>query len=140
MNRIEAKALQWLAKTTGLPEHLISFSNNSSPDFTTSDRRGFEIKYHRQHGSIVFWPRQWAQLQQHPDCTILVFAEDEEPEAVIPVTQLEYGTKRWGYIPICYLTRCPGSDNRTMLRADYLRKVKRLKNEKAAEPVKTQQP
>ena len=124
MNRIEAKALQWLAKTTGLPEHLITFSNNSSPDFTTSDRRGFEVKYHRQHGSIVLWPRQWAQLQQCPDCTILVFAEDEEPEVVIPVTQLEYGTKHWGHVPIRYLTRCPGSDNRTMLRANYLRKVR----------------
>jgi len=123
MNHIEARALKWLAKVTGYPESQIRFTNNSSPDFTTPDGQGFEIKYHQRHRCIVLWPRQWTRLIKHPDCSILVFAEDNQPEAIIPIAELQYGTKRWGNIPICYLTRCPGSDKRTVLRENYLQKL-----------------
>ena len=126
MNLIEARALKWIAKTTGWPEGEISFTNNSSPDFTAPDGQGFEVKHHPRHGSVMLWPRQWAQLENHPDCSILVFAEDNQPEAIIPIADLQWGTKRWANIPICYLPRCPGSSKRTMLREDYLRRVRKV--------------
>ena len=132
MNHIEARALKWIAKTTGFPEGQIGFTNNSSPDFTTPDGRGFEVKYHGRYRSVLLWPRQWVQLEKHPNCSILVFAEDNQPEAIIPIAELQWGTKRWTNIPICYLSRCTGSSERTMLREDYLRKVR--KNEQATDP------
>lgn len=134
VNHIEAKALKWISKITGYPEKQISFTNNRSPDFTTPDGQGFEVKYHPKHGSIRLWPRQWMQLEKHPDCSILVFGEDSQPKAIIPIAELQYGTKRWGNIPICYLLRCPGSNERTILRENYLRKV--TKNNQIAEPVR----
>lgn len=135
MNHIEARALKWIAKTTSFLEDTIAFTNNSSPDFTTPEGQGFEVKYHRKHGSIILWPRQWAQLEKHPNCNILVFAEDNQPETIIPIAELQYGTKRWGNIPICYLARCPGSNKRTMLRGDYLKKLALGRKREAAESV-----
>ncbi|MBU1173097.1 MAG: hypothetical protein KKD44_26335 [Proteobacteria bacterium] len=93
MNHIEAKALKWISKTTGYPENQISFNNNRSPDFTTPDGQGFEVKYHPQHGSIRLWPRQWTQLEKHPGCSILVFGEDNQPKAIIPKDYLRKVTK-----------------------------------------------
>lgn len=101
MNHIEATAVKWLASTTGFSEPEIIFHGSSSPDFTTPDGKGYEVK-HRipKHKSITLYPRQWADLLTHPDCSILVFGEGDKPESIIPMSELPLGTRRWDNLTI----------------------------------------
>ena len=96
MNHVEAKALNWLAANTGFSKDEIKFHGSSSPDFTTPDGQGYEIKYRQpKKRTITLYPRQWLELLRHLRAYILVFGEGTEPEAIIPMDELPLGTRHW---------------------------------------------
>lgn len=138
MNHIEARALKWIAKTTGYPENQISFSNNSSPDFTTPAGQGFEVKYcpyyprRRRARAFMIYPRQWTQLQKHPNCSIIVFGEGPEPVDIIPMKDIPFGTRRRGDIRI---NCCETNNPKAMLREEYLLSVKKNKQATGVGPM-----
>lgn len=127
MNHIEARALKWIAQTTGYNESEVSFSNNSSPDFMTPDGQGFEVKYcpyyprRRRARAFTIYPRQWAQLRKHPNCSIIIFGEGSEPEDIIPMKDFPFGIKKWGNIRINW---CESNNPKAMLREEYLLSVR----------------
>jgi len=125
MNPRETKALRWIANATGYRTDQIKFTNNRSPDFTTPDGQGFEVKTLKFHG-IDTWPRQWDQLKALRRCTILVFSEGEEPEAIIPIAELPDGPSKWEDISIRFLAQCPGSTERTRLWSEYVADCARM--------------
>ena len=124
MNRAEIQALCWLSKTTGYKEDEISFANNRSPDFTTPDGKGFEVKslYGKR---IVLDSRQWVNLYQHLDCVILVFADSSEPYAIIPLREIPPGVREWHDLKITIVRYNSGS----ISRIDYLAQIARKADE-----------
>ena len=127
MNKIEERALKWIAETTGYGKGEIQFSNNSSPDFTLPDGRSFEVKYSylkekvKKRKHITIYPRQWAHLVTLTDCTILVFTQGDKPEYVIPMSEIPVGTKTWRDVRIdsCEINK------RSVPRDVYLEKVRK---------------
>lgn len=76
MNKTQEKAFQWLLNQ-GYKREEISIRQNSSPTFTASDGKKFEVK--RLYGTqIIFYNTQCQQLKHHPKTLILVFRENEQ--------------------------------------------------------------
>jgi len=132
MNYIEARALRWISKYTSVEETEIRYSNNTSPDFTAPDGQGFEIKhYFPPDRRIMIYPRQWLSLLQVPNCLILIFGNGEEPDAIIPISALPFGTKRWHQFGI----DCQETNRGSIPRDLYLEKLRiktESRNKKAA--------
>jgi hypothetical protein len=127
MNHIEARALNWIAANTGYKPSEIEFSNNDSPDFITPDGRGFEVKHYMPGDRCInIYPRQWPKLLQANKCVILIFGELSHPEAIIPMTELPIGIKRWGKFRIQSLE----TNLRSLPREKYL-EILRIKNQAA---------
>jgi hypothetical protein len=75
MNKTQEKALQWLIHQGHKKEEL-SFRQNKSPNFITTDNKKFEVK--RLYGTqVIFYNSQYQQLKQHPKTLILVFRDNE---------------------------------------------------------------
>ncbi len=82
-NQTESLALAWLQRRYA--EEDITFHPRSSPDFTTADGKGWEVKLARQN-AVVFTQRQADGLDA--DCAVLIWADWESPE---PATILRFG-------------------------------------------------
>ena len=93
MNATETKAFNYLAKRYNAED--IKFHTSSSPDFTIGFI-GYEVK--RLYGNkVLFFNRQWYYLSQHFCCYLLLFRDGgEEPEAIIPMSDVPIGLKRYG--------------------------------------------
>ncbi len=100
MNQSERKLEQLLLSRGYTPEEIL-YQPGKSPDFVTSDGKGWEAK--RLYGEkIIFYPRQRAKLQE-AGVTVLVFHDgSDEPMAEIPGTglsQTSYGRIRFHDAP-----------------------------------------
>lgn len=98
MNAVEERAHRWLAEYTGYPKDRIIFHRDTSPDFTTPDGKGYEVKRVKtsHHVSfIVFGDKQWLKLwNNRGDTFILIYSDGDSPETIIPMYRLPIGTKR----------------------------------------------
>jgi len=84
MNVIEAKAFKYLTEKMGYLENDIKFQPNASPDFVTSDNRGYEIKTCIGN-NIYFHKSQFELLKKLNNIDILVFRKNEEmPISIFP--------------------------------------------------------
>lgn len=116
MNQSEAKALDWLCKTTGFERTWIKFRGHDSPDFELPGGIGYEVKL-LVGKTIQLDPKQWQKLLDHPNCKILVWGQSNEPIKIIPMTDLPLGTKEYEDIKISNnASRAKG-----MPREEYLR-------------------
>jgi len=91
MNKTEKKAKQWLQKQ-GYND--LVFQQRISPDFVSPSGKGFEVKLVRRN-SVFFSNTQWQQLQSHPDVTVLVFNDNDAPQAIIPFQELKKPPSYW---------------------------------------------
>jgi len=90
MSLIEKKAFDWLLRQ-GYREEDITYNPNSTPDFVTSDGRGWEVK-RLYKGRIEFTKNQLEVLKKSPNITVLVFApRSEEPVLTFKGTDVKMG-------------------------------------------------
>jgi hypothetical protein len=86
-NATERTALAWLCQQ-GYDESAIGYYPNWSPDFVTTDGRGWEIK-RLFNGGCSFTTRQIATLRKTPDVSVVFMRDGEvEPFAVVPFATL----------------------------------------------------
>jgi len=89
MNKTEQKAYRWLLQH-GYSEKDIVYQRRRSPDFLTSDKKGFEVKKLYGKNVIKFGPTQFSGLKSLKNVTVLVFAEDtDELITQFPSNKLE---------------------------------------------------
>ena len=90
MNKTEVKAYNWLIKQ-GYSKEQIVYRSRKTPDFLTSDGRGFEAK--KLYGDLIWFTKsQFEELKSMSNVKILVFKDDsEEPIAEIPSAELKDG-------------------------------------------------
>ncbi len=77
MNETERKAFNWLIKK-GIPESNISFRARKTPDFLTTDGRGYEVKLLSDYG-IYTNPKQLEELRDKNPTTLVFSPFAEEP-------------------------------------------------------------
>lgn len=84
MNQTEKRAFKWMtaAGYTG-----IVFQPNRTPDFLTASGKVFEVKLARKN-TIWFSAGQFAKLTGMRNCDILVFSDNDQPDAIIPAVNL----------------------------------------------------
>ena len=99
MNITELKAYHWL---TEQGYKSITFQGLKNPDFITANGN-FEVKKCRNN-TIVFSTRQFNQLIDMPDVSVLVFNKSMEPTAIIPFREIADSPKHWKDIRICVVT------------------------------------
>lgn len=104
MNVTERIALRWLSRHTGVPEHEIVYSPNSTPDFILPDGSLYEVK--RLYGDkIIVYYSQVEALAEIPDTKVVVFSrEGVEPVAIIPAGELVEAIRKgqtiWGNVKL----------------------------------------
>ena len=89
LNKTERKAYAWLL-SKGYAEDEIIFQGRSTPDFLTSDGKGWEAKL--VYGIHTVWisPSQFDLLKQMTNTTIVVYKSDSvEPLLLIPSDEIE---------------------------------------------------
>ena len=104
LNRTEQKAKEWLIRK-GYKEEEIIFNAKGSPDFTTADGKGYEVK--RLYGSrIIIYGSQYEQMQKLTDVTLLVFDDErEDPRLQIPFTEIRDKPSTYQGIYISWVPR-----------------------------------
>lgn len=85
MNASEKVAYQYL-QTLGYTDSQIEFQSRRSPDFLTSDGKGWEVKLIRQN-SITFSQVQINQLKMHSDVAIIL-VRDAQVKSIKPLNTL----------------------------------------------------
>jgi hypothetical protein len=87
MNKTETKAYNWLLNKGYKPKDIV-FQKRNTPDYLTSDRKGYEVKL-KYGSSIWFYRNQIDALKSMDDAEILVFdKESETPFLIIPSKEL----------------------------------------------------
>lgn len=86
MNKTELVGYRWLL-SQGYSEKEIVFQRRKTPDFITSDGRGYEIKLKRAN-TIVLFESQFKTLIGLKNTFILVFGGDDTTPIVIPSGKL----------------------------------------------------
>ena len=94
MNKTEEKGLRWLL--TQYPAGDIRYQHRHSPDFVTSDGKGWEVKLLRE-GTIVFSEDQLEAASRPPDCLVLVFDGSAVPVAIFGIGNIKGATYLGGY-------------------------------------------
>jgi len=96
MNKTEHLANNWLISEgyTGL-----RFHHRDTPDFTTEQGKGFEVKLVR-NGVIWFSSEQFDHMLTVDNSFVLVFSDKPVPDAIIPVEDLRNGINVWRNIQL----------------------------------------
>jgi hypothetical protein len=96
MNKTEHLAHNWLISKgyTGL-----RFHHRDTPDFTTEQGKGFEVKLVR-NGTILFSFEQFAHMMTVDNSFVLAFSDKPVPDAIIPVEDLRNGINVWKNIQL----------------------------------------
>ena len=82
MNDTEKRAYKWLSEQLG--SEPITFRHSTSPDFMTAGGVGYEIKKFIGY-KIQLASTQWQNLLLVEDCYIVIFNDNPEPLAIIPI-------------------------------------------------------
>ena len=95
ISKEESKAYHWLI-SRGYKHENIEIHARSSPDFTCSDGKGFEVKK-VTNNQIVFHKQQFLLLKQMKNVTILVYDQTEEeninPSHIVLMDNVENNLK-----------------------------------------------
>ena len=89
MNKSEIKGLNWLI-SNGYSEQEIVFQARRTPDFLTSDGKGWEVK--KVYGKNTFWMSisQFERIKLMKNTTIVIFNDEfDTPITTIPAENIE---------------------------------------------------
>lgn len=123
MNKTEEKAYEYLLKYRDYSEKDIVFQHNITPDFITSDGRGYEVKQVKRvcnSSFILINPSQIDKLKSMEDAEILAF-NDGEDIPIIFTTDMLFENNIIGGIKIVLAGRS------VTIREDVYKKLDSLK-------------
>jgi len=127
MNITERAAYEWLQRERGYAADEITFRSRFSPDFLTSDGRGYEVKLVR-HGTVTFFHSQVRALAgPNREIDVLLWRPGAtEPLEVWPYSELEIPGQRGKFrLILAGPTEDAGSLNIRGIDAGAVEKAKR---------------
>jgi len=113
MNKSEIKGYNWLI-SKGYTESDIVFQGRSTPDFLTSDDKGWEIK--RLYGKNLIWmsASQFKRIKQMENTQVVIFTDDLD----LPISEIASNELKEGIIFDGIRLQLPKSDPGRVISLD----------------------
>jgi len=113
MNKSEIKGYNWLI-SKGYTESDIIFQGRSTPDFLTSDGKGWEIK--RLYGKNLIWmsASQFKRIKQMENTQVVIFTDDLD----LPISEIAAKALKEGMIFDGIRLQLPKSDPGRVISLD----------------------